>query len=85
MTMKIESDDIVMISFGMGMKSALESVDSAMDRARSNNVGFDEFQRVVKSMIEILGEELPKECQNYKSSQSSKLASLFGEQEGTVQ
>lgn len=85
MTMKIESDDIVMISFGMGMLSALESVDSAMDRARSTNVGFDDFQRVVKSMIEILGKEIPEECQNYKASQSSKLASLFGEQEGTLQ
>lgn len=85
MTRKIESDDIVMISYGMGMLSALESVDSAMDRARSNNVGFDEFQRVVKSVIEILGEEIPEECQKYKSSQSSKLASLFGEQEGTLQ
>lgn len=83
--MKIESDDIVMISFGMGMLSALESVDSAMDRARSNNVGFDDFQRVVKSMIEILGKEIPEECQNYKASQSSELASLFGEQEGTLQ
>ena len=85
MTMKIESDDIVMISFGMGMLSALESVDSAMDRARSNNVGFDDFQRVVKSMIEILSKEIPEECQNYKSSQNCKLASLFGEQEGTLQ
>lgn len=85
MTLKIESDDILMISFGMGMLSALESMDSAMDRARSNNVGFDDFQRVVKNMIEILGKEIPEECRKYKSSQSSKLASLFGEQEGTVQ
>lgn len=85
MTLKIESDDILMISFGMGMLSALESMDSAMDRARSNNIGFDDFQRVVKNMIEILGKEIPEECRKYKSSQSSKLASLFGEQEGTVQ
>lgn len=85
MTLKIESDDILMISFGMGMLSALESMDSAMDRARSNNIGFDDFQRVVKNMIEILGKEIPEECRKYKSSQSSKLASLFGEQEGTLQ
>lgn len=85
MTTRIESDDSDMISFGMGILSALESVDSAMDKARSMNVGFDEFQRVVKRMIEILGKEIPEDCRNYESTQSSKLASLFGEQEGTVQ
>lgn len=85
MTTRIESDDIVMISYGMGMLSALESVDSAMDRARSMNVGFDEFQRVLKTMIETLCKEIPEECRNYEATKSSKLASLFGEQEGTVQ
>lgn len=85
MTMKIKADDIVKVSFGMGMLSALETVDSAMDRALSENVGFDEFQTVIKAMIETLREELPEECRNYEDEQSSELASLFGEQEGTLQ
>lgn len=85
MNLKIKADDIVKVSFGMGMLSALETVDSTMDRARSENVGFDEFQTVIKTMIETLREELPEECWNDEDEQSSKLASLFGEQEGTLQ
>ena len=85
MNLKIKADDIVKVSFGMGMLSALETVDSTMDRARSENVGFDEFQTVIKTMIETLREELPEECRNDEDEQSSELASLFGEQEGTLQ
>lgn len=85
MTLKIKADDIVKVSFGMGMLSALESVDSAMDRAISENVGFDEFQSVIKAIIETLREELPEECGSDEDEQSSELASLFGEQEGTLQ
>lgn len=85
MNLKIKADDIVKVSFGMGMLSALETVDSTMDRARSENVGFDEFQTVIKTMIETLREELPEECRNDEDDQSSELASLFGEQEGTLQ
>ena len=85
MTLKIKADDIIKVSFGMGMLSALETVDSAMDKARSANVGFDEFQTVIKTMIETLCEELPEECRNYEDEQTSELASLFGEQEGTLQ
>lgn len=85
MNLKIKADDIIKVSFGMGMLSALETVDSTMDRARSENVGFDEFQTVIKTMIETLREELPEECRNDEDEQSSELASLFGEQEGTLQ
>lgn len=85
MTMKIESDDIAMISFVMGILSALEGVDSAMDMARSGNVSFDEFQTVIKRIIENVAKDIPEECRNYEDEQSSELASLFGEQEGTLQ
>ena len=85
MTTKIESDDIAMISFVMGILSALEGVDSAMDMARSGNVSFDEFQTVIKRIIENVAKDIPEECRNYEDEQSSELASLFGEQEGTLQ
>lgn len=85
MRTKIESDDIAMISFVMGILSALEGVDSAMDMARSGNVSFDEFQTVIKRIIENVAKDIPEECRNYEDEQSSELASLFGEQEGTLQ
>ena len=84
-TTKSESDDIAMISFVMGILSALEGVDSAMDMARSGNVSFDEFQTVIKRIIENVAKDIPEEFRNYDEEQSSELASLFGEQEGTLQ
>ena len=85
MTTKSESGDIAMISFVMGILSALEGVDSAMDMARSGNVSFDEFQTVIKRIIENVAKDIPEECRNYEDEQSRKIASLFGEQEGTLQ